>query len=516
MGCVTCGDKPENTSKDFTRAVVEINNPDTLVLFRKVVIPTSIGGPEEVPPEVGKYVNVLLYYEKTDDVYLYSSDGIPTLITGDLSEVLARLDSLDEAVETEAEERTAADEDLQEQIEAIKAASDVVDIVGTYAELMAYDTSKLSDNDIIRVLADETHDGATSYYRWLNNNWLFIGDLGPFYTQSELDQMFEDEADARTASDSALSTRIDSLSSSLSAETAAREAADQTLQGNIDAEAQARADADDDLSDDIVAEANARSTADARIDQAWQEEATTRGTADQALQAAIDAEAASRVSGDSANANSIVAETNARQAADSDLQDAIDGLSTAMDGKQDTLTAGTGIDITNNVISTTSTGPTVVQTTGTSTTDVMSQNAVTSMVYADPSAKQKIRIGNTNGIGSNSISIGAGAAGSVNTTYNVALGAGASAVWNGNVALGAFSGTNAVFDAVGEVAINSTSTSYGYNNSNYRLLRGLYDPQSDHDAATKGYVDTGLANAGTAFTNAEFNSIFDTSLTEGA
>lgn len=46
---------------------------------------------------------------------------------------------------------------------------------------------------------------------------------------------------------------------------------------------------------------------------------------------------------------------------------------------QEKLTAGAGIDITNNTISATGGGggPTVVQTTGTSTVDVMSQNAVT-------------------------------------------------------------------------------------------------------------------------------------------
>lgn len=52
-------------------------------------------------------------------------------------------------------------------------------------------------------------------------------------------------------------------------------------------------------------------------------------------------------------------------------------LQNALSAKQDTLEAGTGIDITDNTISVTNIGPTVVQTTGTSTTSVMSQNAVT-------------------------------------------------------------------------------------------------------------------------------------------
>lgn len=83
MTCNACGEKPKNTAKDFTKAVVEINNPEALVLLRKVVIPVSMGTEEQVPPTIGKYHNVLLYYEANQKSYLYSSDGIPTqLVNG--------------------------------------------------------------------------------------------------------------------------------------------------------------------------------------------------------------------------------------------------------------------------------------------------------------------------------------------------------------------------------------------------------------------------------------------------
>lgn len=55
---------------------------------------------------------------------------------------------------------------LQEEIDAIEAGSDVTDVVGTYEDLENYDTSKLTDNDIIKVLQDETKDNAQTYYRW--------------------------------------------------------------------------------------------------------------------------------------------------------------------------------------------------------------------------------------------------------------------------------------------------------------------------------------------------------------
>lgn len=87
MTCETCGEKPKNTAKDFTKAVIEIDNPDeTLVLLRKVVVPASMGTEEQVPAAIGKYHNVILYYEANQKSYLYSSDGIPTLLANGITD----------------------------------------------------------------------------------------------------------------------------------------------------------------------------------------------------------------------------------------------------------------------------------------------------------------------------------------------------------------------------------------------------------------------------------------------
>lgn len=87
--------------------------------------------------------------------------------------------------------REGADTNLQRQIDSIVASSDVVDIVGTYQELLNYDTSKLGDNDIIKVLDDSTHNNATSYFRWKKSSstWQYIGSEGPYYTKSETDSL---------------------------------------------------------------------------------------------------------------------------------------------------------------------------------------------------------------------------------------------------------------------------------------------------------------------------------------
>lgn len=124
-----------------------------------------------------------------------------TLQSNIISEAQARQQAdnvLADSISDEADARQSADENLQEQIDAIVSASDVVDIVGTYQELLEYDTSHLEPNDIIKVLADETHDDARSYYRWLNNQWNYIGSEAISYTKAEEDALLNGKVDKVT------------------------------------------------------------------------------------------------------------------------------------------------------------------------------------------------------------------------------------------------------------------------------------------------------------------------------
>jgi hypothetical protein len=86
------------------------------------------------------------------------------------------------------------DNNLQTQIDAIVSSSDVFDIVGTYAELQAYDISTVPVNDIIKVLVDSTHGGAATYYRCIETagvkSWSYIGSEGAYYTKGEADSKF--------------------------------------------------------------------------------------------------------------------------------------------------------------------------------------------------------------------------------------------------------------------------------------------------------------------------------------
>lgn len=118
---------------------------------------------------------------------------------------------------TEVTNRENADIALQSQIDAISASSDVVDIVGTYAELQNYDTSTLGNNDIIKVLQDSTQGNATTYYRWSTTTQTFtlIGQEGPYYTKAGADAQFVPQT--RTVNGKPLSANITLTASDVSA-----------------------------------------------------------------------------------------------------------------------------------------------------------------------------------------------------------------------------------------------------------------------------------------------------------
>lgn len=154
-----------------------------------------------------KTVNVTVP-TKTSDLENDGSDGTDTYVESSTLDDYYTKSETDTNIGYETDAREIADAGLQEQIDAIVASSDVVDIVGTYAALQAYDPSKLHDNDIIKVLTDETRDDATTYYRWDadTSTWGYIGAEGPFYTKAESDALFTPMT--RTINNKALSSDI--------------------------------------------------------------------------------------------------------------------------------------------------------------------------------------------------------------------------------------------------------------------------------------------------------------------
>lgn len=141
------------------------------------------------------------------DTALQPNDNISEL-TNNLSYQTATQVANSIAVETN--NRELADNGLQSQIDAIVSSSDVFDIVGTYADLQAYDISTVPVNDIIKVLVDETHSGAATYYRCVESggvkSWSYIGSEGAYYTKGEADNKFVPQT--RTVNSKALSSDI--------------------------------------------------------------------------------------------------------------------------------------------------------------------------------------------------------------------------------------------------------------------------------------------------------------------
>lgn len=110
MTCTSCEEK--TMKKAFPGPVVEITNPEKLILFRKVVLPASLGDETVVPPTIGRYKNVLLEYEANGNLYLYSSDGIPTQLSTDVDELRAQVEALSLSLSAEVGDREAADASL--------------------------------------------------------------------------------------------------------------------------------------------------------------------------------------------------------------------------------------------------------------------------------------------------------------------------------------------------------------------------------------------------------------------
>ena len=101
-----------------------------------------------------------------------------------------KIAGLQESLDNEALQRQDTDNYLQQQIEAMTAKSNVVDILATYEDLENYDLSGLYAGDVICVIKDAQHNETTTYYRYDGNTFLFIGSEGEYFTKSDTNALF--------------------------------------------------------------------------------------------------------------------------------------------------------------------------------------------------------------------------------------------------------------------------------------------------------------------------------------
>lgn len=159
-------------------------------------------------PNTSDYHETIVIDDEREKKWLFDCDGVVTDITspkvvsesGNSEDYAASqkwVTEIEGNLADETQNRIDADGAIWTEIENIEMSSDVVDIVGTYAELQQYDTSKLHDNDIIKVLQDSTHQDETAYYRWstTTSTFSYVGSEGPYYTESEIDTMMSGKQD---------------------------------------------------------------------------------------------------------------------------------------------------------------------------------------------------------------------------------------------------------------------------------------------------------------------------------
>ena len=91
---------------------------------------------------------------------------------------------------------------LETDIADLESVQNVVDVVATKSALNSYDTTKLDVNDKVQVIADETHDGASTIYNWSGSAWQYVGAFGgnsytkaETYNKTQIDSALSDKAD---------------------------------------------------------------------------------------------------------------------------------------------------------------------------------------------------------------------------------------------------------------------------------------------------------------------------------
>lgn len=208
------------TVASYKQALAELYDPTKIALMVKTEAELQSLAPTVVP--AGQFV--LVVEDETHDgrPYLYSYDAVAqkwvaayaaspyyektiidsfvanlqTNINNVMNKEMQDVDNLQTNINTEVNAREAADTEINQRITDIQNSPDVRFIVGTYAELEELDKAEVGDKDYARVLQDENHEGASTYYQFslADQTWTYVGEVGSYYTKDQIDAKFEEVA----------------------------------------------------------------------------------------------------------------------------------------------------------------------------------------------------------------------------------------------------------------------------------------------------------------------------------
>ena len=148
--------------------VLQINNQECPTLFHRVTIPAEIGDDKAYPPKPGLYRNTLLVYDANKHVYMFSSDGIPTLISDggrgvDNYNELTNKPSIDghELVGDSSLEDIGVTDAIEDALEDYSPTSEFAEVAftGDYDDLIGTPTIPTQTSD----LTNDGSDGTSTY-----------------------------------------------------------------------------------------------------------------------------------------------------------------------------------------------------------------------------------------------------------------------------------------------------------------------------------------------------------------
>lgn len=430
--------------------------------------------------------------------------------------------------------------DVEDEVEELKNNPDVADIVATYADLQAYDTSKLTDKDVIRVLADETHSGDSTYYRFSKQSGTFtyigeskqytdfvgtdgtsagtaglvpapaVADAGKFLNADGNWETMQGSVALFVEADSSYQIKMNTplyLDEALTTQLPSNYLFDKVKNGVFFTITAINPNPDEHYWSKptyVLLGSKEEYNFDSRNDVCYfankglNKWISTNATGTQITNSGnlVPSVVSSVTSSDTTNAvspsgvyNTIysdAAKKRLRIAADNPKNDYSIGIGL------NNRTSGLGATAVGMSDNTNQNNKTLA--TGQYSSTFGFRGKATQMYSTAIGAYSNANNSSATALGASASATGTcaiatGYLANASGNYAVSLGFSSAASYNGSVAIGAKSATS----AVGEVNVGTSDTEYGYNSTNYRLISGVHDPQNAHDAATKGYVD---ANAG--------------------